>query len=508
MSASREKKLRQESRTDPQKHQKNKRSPESADKFRRNIVIIIVVVLVLSLAAVLFVNSSLPQQMMTAVTIDREKVSVAEYNYMYYRVRENLMQTYQQYGITVPADTDEYDPTAGTTFSDYYDEEALAQLKTIIIRYEQALDANIALSDESIATIDNYMVQLSSAAKSYDMSANDFLSANYGRGVTESVLRRFLEKSLLGDQWTLATTEAYTYTNEDYEAEYAAAPTDYDLVTYRSMSFSTAVTDDTTEMTEDEQTAATEDAKASAKTAADSMLSELTTWDDFDDVAAAYADPAAEQTDAASSLKENVAFGSLSAALQEYLFDETRKVGDKAVIEDSSAYVVVMFDHIARNETPSVNVRHILFMAASDSDVDMDTARSKAAQTLSDWKSGAATEDSFAALANERTEDTGSNTKGGLYDRVTPGEMVPNFNAWCFDSSRKPGDTGIVENKGNYNGVHVMYYIGTDLQTWAVQAESKLSEAAYTATLNAKLEPVEPKISSFAMRFAHTTRAV
>ena len=41
--------------------------------------------------------------------------------------------------------------------------------------------------------------------------------------------------------------------------------------------------------------------------------------------------------------------------------------------------------------------------------------------------------------------------------------MVRNFNDWCFDKSRKPGDTGIVES--DY-GVHVMYFVGDSETTY------------------------------------------
>ena len=41
--------------------------------------------------------------------------------------------------------------------------------------------------------------------------------------------------------------------------------------------------------------------------------------------------------------------------------------------------------------------------------------------------------------------------------------MVAAFNDWCFDSSRKPGDTGIVETTYGY---HVMYFVGTTGQTY------------------------------------------
>ena len=41
--------------------------------------------------------------------------------------------------------------------------------------------------------------------------------------------------------------------------------------------------------------------------------------------------------------------------------------------------------------------------------------------------------------------------------------MVPNFNSWCFDASRKAGDTGIVESTYGY---HVMYFVGNTEQTY------------------------------------------
>ncbi len=72
------------------------------------------------------------------------------------------------------------------------------------------------------------------------------------------------------------------------------------------------------------------------------------------------------------------------------------------------------------------------------------------------WQAGAATEDAFAQLANTYSMDPGSNEQGGLYENVYEGQMVPQFNDWCFDEARKPGDTGIVETS---YGHHVMYFV-------------------------------------------------
>ena len=135
-----------------------------------------------------------------------------------------------------------------------------------------------------------------------------------------------------------------------------------------------------------------------------------------------------------------------------------------------------------------VNVRHILIQPthaadeAEDAHADGETysaeelaaAKQSAEDILAQWKSGEATEDSFATLANENSAD-GDGTTGGLYENVYPGQMVASFNDWCFDSSRKPGDTGIVETTYGY---HVMYFVGnTDLTYRDYQIENELRSA-------------------------------
>ena len=98
-------------------------------------------------------------------------------------------------------------------------------------------------------------------------------------------------------------------------------------------------------------------------------------------------------------------------------------------------------------------------------------------ELLDSWKAGEATEESFAALANENSEDPGSSTNGGLYEDVYPGQMVDSFDAWCFDEARQPGDTGIV--KTDY-GYHVMYFVskGEEIFWFETAKGDLLSERA------------------------------
>jgi len=131
-------------------------------------------------------------------------------------------------------------------------------------------------------------------------------------------------------------------------------------------------------------------------------------------------------------------------------------------------------------ETVNVDARHILVFPEGGttdesglttySDEEWEACRVKAQAILDEWLEGEATEDSFAALANEKSEDPGSNTNGGLYEDIYEGQMVEPFENWCFDASRQYGDTGLVRT--NY-GYHVMFYVGST-PVWEGYAEEDL----------------------------------
>ena len=112
-----------------------------------------------------------------------------------------------------------------------------------------------------------------------------------------------------------------------------------------------------------------------------------------------------------------------------------------------------------------VNVRHILIKAVADengeyTDEAKAEAKAKAEEILAEYEAGDKTEDSFAALAEQYSEDAGSNTNGGLYENIYKGQMVPEFDAFCF-AGHEAGDTGIVYgDNGGYAGYHVIYFSG------------------------------------------------
>ena len=143
--------------------------------------------------------------------------------------------------------------------------------------------------------------------------------------------------------------------------------------------------------------------------------------------------------------------------------------------------------YITKETNPVIDVRHILLMPEVDSEESRAVCLQKAEALLQQWKDGVATEESFAQLANEHSKDPGSNTNGGLYEFVYQGDMVDTFDAWCFDESRKPGDTGIVETS---YGFHIMYFVYGADEWYRASYQNFKSEmcAEMVATAAAKYE--------------------
>lgn len=145
-----------------------------------------------------------------------------------------------------------------------------------------------------------------------------------------------------------------------------------------------------------------------------------------------------------------------------------------------------------KNSGNIVDVRHILIMPKGETGADgyseaqWKEALESAEKLLAQWKAGEATEESFAALAKEHTEDGGSKENGGLYTDITPyTSFVPNFLNWCVDLSRQVGDTGIVESEYGY---HIMYFVGGE-PLWKTAARDNIP--AYK--LNALIEESEER---------------
>ena len=496
MSASTEKKNRQAAReagTDKKTLALEKEAQEKKKSNLRWTLGTIAVVLVVAL--VLLLNSGLVYKT-TAFTVGSKNYSTAEVNYRYANQYYNFANQYGSYASIFGLDTSSgirgldkqnCPMMENGTWKDYFLDAAKHEMIRATALGQYAAENGIKLDDSDYAQIDAAFEGLEEQAKSYGYGSGDkMLAANYEARQPLCRWQRSYGTRCLG--WCKEHCDGGRFEGARDYFDYA-----YCYVSAERVETTDADGNTSTNVTDETVAAASEKASAIAdaykKAAGDSPAMRLIN--------------AAASEEQTGSQQTHVQGSSVPAA--EWMLDASRKSGDVTVYPDASGCYVVVFLSRDDNHYNTANVRHILVKAEADADGNYTdeakaAAKARAEEILAEYESGDKTEDSFAALANEYSEDTGSNTNGGLYENVAKGEMVQEFNDFCFDS-HKPGDTGIVYGEsGSYAGYHVMYYVGEGELCSTVIAESDLRNADAEAWME-EAEAANPTKDGFGMKF-------
>ena len=110
-------------------------------------------------------NSGIFQKNATAATIGDDKLSVAELSFYYYDVR----QMYAQYGMIDSSMNDAetvLNSAEGTTYQDYFLEQALSDAQRYHVLYEDALKEGRTAADVK-DSVDAQIANLKASAKAY-----------------------------------------------------------------------------------------------------------------------------------------------------------------------------------------------------------------------------------------------------------------------------------------------------------------------------------------------------
>ena len=445
---------------------------------------IVAVVLVLFFAFIFIYNSSLPAKLTTAVTVNGEKYSAAELNYYYSNAYQTYYQNYYYYfylgygpfDTDTPLDEQEY--ADGQTWHDYFLESAVDTLTQVQMLNEAAEAAGFVLSDEERTEYDESVAEFETAWEDYGYSSlKQFVALVYGDGVTPELVETEMYRMTVASAYAQQVYDDFEYTAEELAAYYEENAASYNEIEYAYCALENVTSDDEDETADTEA----EDLVALAEAA----VAELngTDFATFETYAAELLGGTAYETSSTADY--------LSTLYSEWLLDESRVAGDVAYFEEEDGCVdIVMYLGLNTNDYKLASFRHLLVQAVDAdedgaySDDEVAAAEELANTYYAEWQAGAADEDSFAELANTYSEDTGSNTTGGLYEDVYQGQMVTPINDWLFEDGRAAGDTAVLtyNEGGSYTGTHVVYYVGQSDMTYADSlADSALREEDYSA---------------------------
>lgn len=485
-------------------------APKTKKIITAVIAIIVVIALLFAYVATGFVRKGMaatlgwPQKTFTAYTLtdaDGEKhdIKVNTYNYyfaLYYNNLQSTVSSYKQYGIDLDeanmnvdfdkklSEQTRTEDGKTTTWLEYVQEQVEDSIKDTYASYYKAVKENKGkdpeITDDQKKEIKEALKNYKESAHKYGYTVSGYIEAAMGHGVTKDVFVREATISYIAENYDSDhknDSDSKTYTDKEINAYKKKNKSKLQSVDIKMFECDS----------EDDAKAFKKALKADGSNFA--ALASKYSSDDFDKKA----NKNSQETtynDMARSTMEGLSVAISTADDDkkypglDWLYSSDRKAGD---VKQDSTTVVYVVKPVYMSDAKTVNVRHILIAPESSkssddnsssksakdcTDKEWAAAEKKAKSILAKYNSGDKTSKSFAKLAKSNSSD-GNASDGGLYENIIPNQMVPTFNAWCFDSSRKAGDVGIVKTEYGY---HIMYFEGkNDQAVWKYIAQQKLA---------------------------------
>lgn len=465
-------------------------------------------------------------------TVDGQKISIGMYDY-YYASIVSYYEQYASYGYYSLDTTKDYSKQYTTdddgnkiSWQKFFETEALKEVEQITTYYSKALEEGVTLTSAQKKTIEKQISTLKDSASQNDVSLDQYIKANFGTYCSEDTIRIMLEQYYLSANYKGKFKCETKVTDNDVDKYYNDHKNDYKKIEFYYIASPYDATDDNSK-NESIKTAEKIMAKMKDKKSVIALVPEVySSYIDSQVKSSMEQDSTLTEKkareEAIKSYESNVVTtvsGSESPfddKMNTWLFSDDTKVGSKKYYIDESAgyiYIVLKTSKASVEENETYTVRHILVAPESGSNSSSSTsekteytdeqwaaAKKKADSILAKFNKTDKSEYEFAKLAEQYSTDSASTSSGsndsfgGLYESVTLGQMVPDFEKWSIDDSRKYGDTGIV--KSDY-GYHIMFFIND-----CPEYQSKIIAQIKSDRLSNMIDKAEIKVHENAIKKA------
>ena len=451
-----------------QKRKEEKEKEKKEERISTTVGIVFLVALVCLVAS--FPIRTYLATHETYVVINGEEVNKVEFDYVYNTSKNNYITQYGSYlsyfGLDTSKDLSTQMYSETLTWQDYFEQNAVESLKQ-----NKALMAEAKAAGFTYDTTDEYNTfkeTIKTSAAAAGVSDKEYVRSIYGSYATMGRIEEYVKNDMVMNAYYQKLQEDNAPGDDEIQSYYEENKATYDSVDYRLTTIEADLPTEPTELADPVEETAADTTGTTDGTAATDSTQDTAYQPSDAEIAKAMEDAKvladdAEQTVAKDGeAHENEQKSSVNYLISDWLFDDARKAGDTTVItnDNSHCYYAVAFEKRYLDETPSADVRVII-----------PTEDKTGEEILEEWKSGAATEDSFAELCKKYTQDTSAVENGGLFEQVTKTGMTEELSNWIFDSSRQAGDTVAITVS---DSTYVLYYIGQDQPEWKINIKNTL----------------------------------
>lgn len=395
----------------------------------------------------------------TYIKVGGEKVSRVEFDYNYNIVKNNYISQNGYYmsmfGIDLSGDLSKQMYSGTMSWKDYFEQKAVENIANNKALKAQAQAAGFTY--DVSADYAEYERSLKTSAAAAGKTEKAYIQELYGSLATASRVKPYVKDTMLTDAYFTAVSEEKTPGDEEIRAYYEENKDSYDSVNYRLITVNAELPTEPTELADPvDETEGTEGTDATYKPSEAEISFAMVQ---------ARKEAEQKQSTVASEgeLTENAIMSGTNSLYRDWLFAEERKAGDTTIIENESRhlYYVLAFEKRYLDETPTVDIRMVA--------IDKENGQT----VLDEWKSGDATEESFAEIADKYNDSSILPVKGGLLEGLSKDGLLDEMGEWMFDSKRVKGDTTIIAPEDD-EFTYVIYYAGTNSPVWKQSIKNSL----------------------------------
>lgn len=476
--------------------QKKKKQAALSKKQRTVITVISCVLAVLLLfTGSLFLFPAFYFSNATALTVNGMKIPVYEYNFTYWT---NVQYFVQAYGSIFTEDV--LDATKDLSkqqcpstlvgdvkmsWQDYFLEDADRRMESMMIAYQKGVDMGMELTESDQNSIDNFFKIIKQYADQNGVTEEEFIDYMFGTSCSKENLRIAQEHIYIAESYNDYLFESYQVEQTELDDWMTEFKDQFWGACYNYYSFKATSTD--------------ENSIRTAKQKAHEFLDGVTDQASF--AALAYKSaPEEKKEDFASSystLRYYFTADEISDSdISTWLFDESRKPGDKEVIysvTDGTAYALYFVDA----DFPPTKASNLfsIYLGIGDKYADQSAAQAAAQAVQAKFIEGGKTAEAFSALAEEYSDDPEVKDDGGLNKNFIPKKMDQEVAIWCYTTNRAEGDYTIIES--SYGGYYFVWLESWGDPVWQVTAIDDIKNYHFDLSQDELLKDIQSEPTFF-----------